>query len=200
MSLPRWLSRWSLPLALTALCLLLQAAGLVEPLRYERAALQAGQWWRLLTGNLVHLGWSHLLMDLAGLWLIWWFFVADLRPAEWAWLLLVSGLAVTGGLYTFDPHLVWYVGLSGLLHGLLVGGALRVLPRELPFGVLLLGGVAFKLYWEQTHGALPGTAALAGGPVVVDAHLYGALGGALGYALLQAGLLLRRAVIDGDRQ
>ena len=39
--------------------------------------------------------------------------------------------------------------------------------------------VVGKLSWEQFDGALPGSESVAGGLVVVDAHLYGALAGAL---------------------
>jgi hypothetical protein len=36
-----------------------------------------------------------------------------------------------------------------------------------------------KLAWEQFSGPLPGSEGTAGGPVIVDSHLFGALGGAL---------------------
>jgi len=52
----------------------------------------------------------------------------------------------------------------------------------------LLGLLIAKLTWEQLHGALPGSADLAGGSVLVDSHLYGAITG-----LVAAGLLLLRA-------
>src|SRR3954447_25325534 len=59
-------------LAPVALMLLLLATGLGgEPLRgllsYDRAAITAGQWWRLLTGNFVHLGWYHWFLNELGL-------------------------------------------------------------------------------------------------------------------------------------
>jgi hypothetical protein len=45
-----------------------------------------------------------------------------------------------------------------------------------------------KLAWEQLHGALP----LAGEmPVIVDAHLYGAIGGAVAVAAMRLTLYLR---------
>jgi len=48
--------------------------------------------------------------------------------------------------------------------------------------LLLLG---LKLAWEQLAGPLPGSEALSGGPVVVDAHLYGTSAGLLGVWLLE---------------
>ncbi len=161
-------------------------------LRYERGAILQGEAWRLLTAHLVHLGPSHLLLNLAGLGLVQLLVGPYLPPRAWWAALLLAGLAVSGGLLLLDPGLRWYVGLSGALHGLLAAGALAALlaggaPWE---GGLLLALLAAKLAWEQLAGPLPGSEAAAGGPVVVDAHLYGALGGLP--AGLWAGLSRRR--------
>jgi len=53
--------------------------------------------------------------------------------------------------------------------------------------VILLVLVVGKLVWEQLTGALPGSESIAGGEVLVDAHLYGAIGG----AVIGAWLVLR---------
>jgi rhomboid family GlyGly-CTERM serine protease len=88
------------------------------------------------------------------------------------------------GLWFFDPDLDWYVGLSGVLHGILIAGAFVGMRRgsveAAALGVLVVG----KIIWEQLSGPLPGSASLAGGSVVVNAHLYGAIAGALTAALL----------------
>jgi len=44
---------------------------------------------------------------------------------------------------------------------------------------LLLVFIIGKLAWEQRYGPLPGSASLAGGSVLVDAHLYGAIAGVI---------------------
>ena len=60
-----------------------------------------------------------------------------------------------------------------------VGGGSRGL-RSFPAGwVVLWAAVVAKLAYEQLVGPLPGSEAAAGGAVVVNAHLYGAIGGAL---------------------
>jgi hypothetical protein len=73
------------------------------------------------------------------------------------------------------------VGLSGVLHGLLVAGLLHGLmtPRRRESAVVL-ALVFAKLAYEQLAGPLPGSAATAGGAVIVDAHLYGAIAGLAG--------------------
>lgn len=172
------MTRWRLPLLLALLCIALQGLGWGEALRYERA-LVGSEPWRLLGAHLVHLGWEHLLLNLAALALIWALFGAALRPWAWAAAFVWCALVVSGGLYWRDPALAWYVGLSGVLHGLLVCGALAGWRREPRTSLILLIGLGAKLAWEQLAGADIGTEALVGGAVIVNAHLYGALGGGL---------------------
>ena len=181
--------RSRLPLGLTALCVALTLSGQtgLEWLRFDRAAIVSGQLWRLLTGHLVHLGWPHLAMNLAGLWLIWRLYGHSLGDRQWLGLTAGSSVGISLALLALDPKLGWYVGLSGVLHTLIVVGIVVELRRHpLPGEWILLVLIVAKLVWEQLHGSLPGSAELAGGPVIVDAHLYGALIG------LPAGLWLAR--------
>jgi len=185
------LRQHSLPLLLALLSVVIAVIGndASVALRFERTLVLRGEVWRLITGHLVHLGWSHLLLNLAGLALIWGLFQRQLGTLEWWWVWLASTLAVSAGLFFFNLNLGWYVGLSGVLHGLFIAGLLMALRQDPWWGDgALLAVVVVKLAWEQLYGALPGTSALAGGNVIVDAHLYGAIGGAV--AVLP--LLLRR--------
>lgn len=184
--------QWAIPLVLSVLALGLQLGELDVSLRYEREGIQQGEWWLLITGNIVHLGWGHVALNLMGLFMVWWFFISDFNNLEWLWILTVSGLFVTVGLYLFNPQLIWYVGLSGVLHGLFFAGGLRLLKKEFGFAATLLVFIAAKLIYEQLVGSLPGTSEMSGGPVVVDSHLYGAIGGVVGLILLQSFETLRR--------
>ena len=65
---------------------------------------------------------------------------------------------------------------------LLAGIVIRLPALDLESGVLLLLLIA-KISYEQFSGPVPGSEATSGGPVIVDAHLYGALGGILGALL-----------------
>lgn len=185
---------WLFGLAL-ALLVLLGVGGdsLTEALRYERDAVLAGEWWRLLTAHLVHGSMRHLLLNVAGLALIAALFPRDYSALAWLGVALASMAAINLGFVFYEPQLEWYVGFSGVLHGALAAGAVSWFRREsrpmaLALAVILVG----KLLWEQTQGAMP----LAGDlPVVVDAHLYGALGGAaagLGLWAHAQGWLVRR--------
>jgi len=169
--------------ALVLLCLLLQLTDLELALRFDRALIGRGEWWRLLSANFVHLGWNHLLLNLAGALLVFALFAPAVDNRQWAAALIGVSLIVALAVYVGNPEIRWYVGLSGTLHGLFTWGVAAELRRAPRFAGLLLLGVSAKLAWEQTIGALPGTAAAVGGEVVVDAHLYGAVAGlALGWA------------------
>lgn len=153
-------------------------------LRYQRAAVLDGDWWRLLTAHLVHLNGGHLFMNLLA-WLVIWFYAGrKLNGAQWLASLLCCSLTTGFGLLLVSPGIDWYVGLSGVLHGLLATAALVRWRHGDRSGVWVLAGLVVKLSWEQLLGPLPGSVAAVGGAVVVDAHLYGALGGVLAGALI----------------
>ena len=171
--------RWRVPLALAALLIALQAAGCRAALEYRRAAVLRGQVWRLVTGNLVHLGWVHLSRDLVGLLLIRALFAHSLEERSWLWVLFISSLTVGLGLLAFSPGIDRYVGISGVLFGLFCAGALAQLPENPRYAGALVLSMGAIIAWTWHAGALPGEMAGLGGRVVPQAHLYGALGGAM---------------------
>jgi len=173
------LRAYLLPAAAGLVALILQAGGreLVDALAYSREDIAGGELWRLVTAHLVHLGWSHLALNLAGLALVWYLVGGAFRPRQWLAIAAVSVLTIDLGFWVLDPELDWYVGLSGLLHGLLAAGLVQGLRRRDREAVVLAAFVIGKLAWEQWQGPLPGSEATSGGNVIVNAHLYGAVGG-----------------------
>jgi rhomboid family GlyGly-CTERM serine protease len=145
-----------------------------QTLEYERGALAAHQWWRLLSAHLVHMGWEHTLLNSAGLVLLWWLFARDFTPRRWLWILLLSVAAIDAGLWFLRPQVEWYVGASGVLHGALAAGACGMYRRGEGLGALLLLVLIVKLLYEQQSGA---SLFLGNVPLVADAHLFGTLGG-----------------------
>jgi rhomboid family GlyGly-CTERM serine protease len=170
-----------LGLALLAACAVLLLPVLAcdagrEALRYDRAALAAGQWWRLLTAHFVHLDFNHAALNSLGLVLMWALFARDYRPRHWLAILIGAIAAIDAGLWLRDSTVAWYVGSSGVLHGIMAAGTLAHLRRRDLDGWILAVFIVVKLVYEQSAGALPFTDSHSG--VVVDAHLFGTLGGA----------------------
>jgi len=146
-------------------------------LQYDRAAIGAGGWWRLLTAHLVHLDLHHLVLNELGLVLLWALFASDYDVVDWLIVAFSGALAISCGLWWLSPTVGWYVGASGLLHAIMGAGVARHLAVRAWDRWLLLAGLCGKLLYEQSAGhAAPN--------VVVDAHLYGAAAGfAVGAAL-----------------
>jgi rhomboid family GlyGly-CTERM serine protease len=182
------LPAWLLPGALLLIGALLAATGDTgrEWLRFERAPIADGELWRLATGHFVHLGLTHFLLNGAGLALVW--FLVGREFARLGWLAIVAGsiAAIDAGLWIFNPELEWYVGLSGMLHGMLAAGIIASWRVRRVETSILGFAVAGKLAYEQLLGPLPGSEGTSGGTVIVDAHLYGVIGGAI-----LAGILIR---------
>jgi len=143
-----------------------------------RSGLNDGQYWRFLTGPLVHASWVHLALNMAGLLLLQQIFGAELRAVVLVWAYVVIGITVGICLLAFSRFGSVY-GFSGMLHGLFACAACLALKRDplLAAGVLLL--LVAKVGWEQMAGGSALMAELIGMPVATDAHLYGALGGAV---------------------
>jgi rhomboid family GlyGly-CTERM serine protease len=136
--------------------------------------VEAGQWWRLLSAHFVHIDLEHALLNSLGLVLMWALFARDYSPWRWAAIYCGSAIAVSLGLWFFNPELQWYVGASGALHGVMTAGTIAHLRRRDLDGWILAVFIVGKIAYEQSAGALP----LAGTVnTIVDAHLYGAIGG-----------------------
>lgn len=154
-------------------------------LRYERALVAQGQWWRLLTGHIVHLGWTHLALNLMGLALMWALFFPDYSVRGWLVILSCSLVTIDAAFFFIERDVRWYVGLSGLLHGVMAAGTIAYVRRREPGAWVLVPFLIGKLIYEQLVGTMPYSLDSAGGPVVVDAHLYGVLGAVIGVLALR---------------
>ena len=153
-------------------------------LAYNRDALEAGEFWRLLTGHFVHLSLTHALLNLAGLGLVVWIVGHAFSWSQWLFVTFVSIVMIDVGFWFLNPELAWYVGISGFLNGILAAGLVIGVAGREPGSIMLAVVVLAKLTWEQTIGPLPGSESTSGGDVIVIAHIYGATGGLLSAAIL----------------
>ena len=146
-----------------------------EYLTYDRELIQSGMLWQLVTGNLLHSNLWHLLLNLAGLWVILSIHAMHYSK-KWIWALFFVLCLLEGiGLYYFSPQLAAYVGLSGMLHGFFTFGAVCDIRAKLKSGWLLLLGVFVKVGHEQIYGASADVTEMIGTRVATESHLTGAV-------------------------
>jgi len=148
-------------------------------LRYDVNQIDAGQWWRLFTANLVHTNMIHWLLNSVGLVLIWRIFYLQLSQIKWLIFFLILAPTHLLLLYWFAPELKWYVGLSGVLHGWLAASAIFDIRCKYWVGLILFIGLWAKVLWEFIYGSATGVATLIHAHVATEAHLSGVLMGTL---------------------
>ena len=169
-------------LGILLICVLTQfslSAG-ADLMQFARADIESGQWWRFITGNLVHLNWRHFSMNAIAFVAIYALYPNVLGLLNWLFVFLISCVAVTFGIWFFSPEVFWYVGLSGALHGILVVLLLLdFFAHRNKLNLVLFTALIAKLIWEAWMGPLPGSENTAGGRIVVQAHFYGFVGGLL---------------------
>lgn len=185
-----WL--WALILVTT---LIIQLSGWGVDLRYDRDLISKGHYWLLFSGHFVHLNWSHWALNIAGLAIVAFFFSAYGLLWNWLTVIVISAFFVGFGLYWLHPNIGWYVGLSGVLHGLFIFGVSREIKVHPTSGYVLLVLLVGKLLWEKLYGALPGSQEMAGGTVITDAHLFGGIGGVISVVAIWAVLRLNKQIL-----
>ena len=169
-----------------AFCALLACLSLL-PMLYPQAAkmliwqrdlFSQGQWWRALSAHFIHIDGRHLLFNLLGLFLVCELFWDQLDITDAFVLFMMSALGVSILLWLLQPGLLWYAGLSGVLHGLWAGFAgAGLIRRKSWFFLAALLLLACKLAW-MPDGFSPL-------PVIHVAHLYGACSGLLGLVFIR---------------
>jgi rhomboid family GlyGly-CTERM serine protease len=157
---------------------------LCTQLDFNSELIKKGQYWRLLTGQLVHFGFNHSLMNAVGLAIVQYSFLDGLPVRGWALVQLAVLSAVAFGLLVFNPEIGVYRGYSGAFIGVLSFSLLHFWWRAPWVAFIFFGGLAIKIGLEH----LPNydilyLKSLIGVAVAVDAHLYGFIMGILAQLL-----------------
>jgi rhomboid family GlyGly-CTERM serine protease len=155
------------------LCVFFQLEPVQAWVIWDRSTIADGQWWRILTGNFSHTNYSHLLMNLMGLWIISYLFQPSKKQLISALILISLVTGITLLLSTIQI----YVGLSGTLHGIFGLFALREALSGRRSSWLLVVGLIAKITWEQFVGPSSTTGQLINARIAIEAHLAGTLTG-----------------------
>ena len=190
----------SLPIALSVVLASVSLLGQFGPewLSYDRVSILNGELWRLVTSHLTHTGFNHLALNILGLIIVFHLFGQLFSTRFWILSIAVCMLGISLGLLVNHPELGWYVGLSGVLHGLIVVGTIGAIKSKCHIGYFVLIAVFSKLIFEQVYGASQNTINFINSPVIVDAHFYGAITGLFLALLCTNNIVLSNQALNSD--
>lgn len=149
-------------------------------LSFQRAAIDSGELWRLLTGGLVHANWQHYLLNQGALLLL--IVCFPFRQTIYHGLLgtCLLTIAINLCIYITLPHTTYYYGFSGTLYGLFVWSCCTELANRtnrLVAGITLVyiaGKLGHDIWIPDSLSS-----AILHMPVFWPAHCFGILGGCI---------------------
>jgi rhomboid family GlyGly-CTERM serine protease len=145
--------------------------------------LDKKEYWRWFTSSLVHFGWPHSVMNIAGFLLITWVLFYQVSIYRFACLLMFC-ILVIGIAMPIVSEIRYYAGLSGAIHGLLIAGSFYAVDQAIWKRALVILVTLGKVIHEQLPGYQANDLqALMPVPVAVDAHLLGLIAGFIFVAL-----------------
>ena len=150
---------------------------------YNHSLITQGEYWRLITGHFLHTNTNHFMLNAAALVLLWALHGQYYSHINYSLTFIISAIVCGLGMFWFSPDITLYVGLSGVLHGFFVWGALMDIKQQEKTGYLLLIGVVLKVAHEQFYGASTDVESFINATVAIDAHMFGAIGGLLAFIL-----------------
>ena len=179
-------SRWQVTTTIAVASLVVALwPGASAVLEFDRVAVGAGDWWRILTGHLAHFGFEHLVWDTVVFAVLGVICERRHRMATLA-CLGVSAVLIPAAVWLLMPEITTYRGLSGLDTALFAFVGVMMCAqscregrhgRTVMTGLLLLGMV-LKIGWEfYTDGGIfvrPSSDSFVPVPLV---HLVGAVVG-----------------------
>ena len=145
--------------------------------QFNRHLIGEGEWWRILSSNIVHISWNHSLLNLASLAIVTFCFIRDLNPLRDVFAMVACFLGAGFGLYFFSPEIELCVGMSGALYGYwfyYILATVKMDPKFSLIAFLLLVGYVFNQQFLQD---IEQTSTFVGGSVALDSHFYGTITG-----------------------
>jgi len=172
---------------LSSLIALIFEQQLGDNLIYKRLAVSHGEWWRFISAHFFHTNLYHFLMNSAALTLLWALQGHLYTVKSYLSAFFFSALTSCLGVHFFSPDLTQYVGLSGALHGIFIWSALQEIKHKEKIGYLLVLGMVLKISHEQFYGASDDLSVMIAAKVAINAHLWGAIGGAFIFLVISGG-------------
>ncbi len=149
-------------------------------LSLERKYVAQGELWRLITSSTVHFGWAHTLMNLAAFAIFATALSSSFTQYSLLGIIVFCCTLVGVGVYWLNPEYETYAGLSGAIHGFFVAGLILNKRHAYWLNGLMIAALFTKIAVEhQPNYQATEIQSLLPVAVAYDAHLYGAIAGAM---------------------
>jgi len=166
-------SKLAIALCLTACVYALSL--LPQVLQLEPTAVAQGQLWRLITAHFTHSHFNHYLINTIAAWILYFGFFSFVSGVELIKYSAVYSLLISLGLLAFYPEIIWYNGLSGLLHALLLHFSVQAAVNRRPLYWSAVVIVWLKVLLESISTYTGYVAYLGEMQVISEAHLIGVI-------------------------
>jgi rhomboid family GlyGly-CTERM serine protease len=145
---------------------------------FDQEKIGNGEYWRLVTGNFVHINHLHIVMNLTGTLILLTLFKEQINKLELIIFFTVSATFIGFCLYFFSPDIHRYAGFSGILYGsFLYIASLSIYQKNYHYALPVIMLVCGKTLYEILRTPSASNETLLNIPVAIDAHLYGLLCG-----------------------
>jgi len=166
-------------------------------LRYQRETFTSN-FQQSISHAFIHINFRHLQLNTAALICLFILFNRAFQTFAWLLVLLISAASSAVGIYFFSPQVEWVVGLSGALHGLAVYAVLRSKAHPIWVFLISIKIIIEQLHWFDHSSLTSLTSNWISHQIIVDAHLWGAAGGLLYYAITRS-VMAVNAIIEINR-
>lgn len=149
-----------------------------EYLSLNRDKILLGEYWRIVTGNIVHTNIYHWVMNILALTFIFYIFKPSIKEFEIVGFLLCLLVGIEIYFFTDINN---YKGLSGVLHGLFAYYVLKELIDDNKdiFMFIALFGLTVKVTLELNGDSNQYLENLINARIAIESHFYGAINGVI---------------------
>jgi|GEM_PF-350920 len=164
---------------LLALCIITTKPEGPNLFYYSQTAVSQGEWWRMISAHFTHNTWQHFGLNMLGLGILSILFAEVASWQRWLVIFLFSSIFCSMGFFFLHGKNYAYVGMSDVLHGVVIAYALLDYKHYKWSNILLIAGTFGKVIWEQTPWYVETSGDFIGGRVAIESHFYGAISGLL---------------------
>jgi len=153
--------------------------------------------WQWITSSLVHWNWMHWFLNISNLFILIFLFEDAWSSKKFIFLFSIFSFFIILSLYIYSSDIKYYVGMSGVLYGMAIYGALKTFFKQQIISTIVLIYIGMKLNIDKTVNHYMGVDILLGNmKVIEDVHWYGAISGLIYIILESLYIKLRKYIIS----